>query len=91
MTSERSKRRDFLALVFISKSISKKLLIKNEMSFSYERMGTKTRFKKEAKGNSEMARCYRDSSSSTQTYAGLRTPSYLAPCKKRALNRLGFL
>ena len=27
MTSERSKRRDFLALVFISKSISKKLLI----------------------------------------------------------------
>ena len=28
MTSERSKRRDFLALVFISKSISKKLLIK---------------------------------------------------------------
>ena len=29
MTSERSKRRDFLTLVFISKSISKKLLIKN--------------------------------------------------------------
>ena len=28
MTSERSKRRDFLALVFISKSISKKLIIK---------------------------------------------------------------
>ena len=28
MTSERSKRRDFFALVFISKSISKKLLIK---------------------------------------------------------------
>ena len=28
MTSERSKRRDFLALVFISKSISKKLLMK---------------------------------------------------------------
>ena len=27
MTSERSKRRDFLALVFISKSISKKLLL----------------------------------------------------------------
>ena len=27
MTSESSKRRDFLALVFISKSISKKLLI----------------------------------------------------------------
>ena len=27
MTSERSKRRDFLTLVFISKSISKKLLI----------------------------------------------------------------
>ena len=27
MTSERSKRRDFLELVFISKSISKKLLI----------------------------------------------------------------
>ena len=29
MTSERSKRRDFFALVFISKSISKKLLIVN--------------------------------------------------------------
>ena len=28
MTSERSKRRDFFVLVFISKSISKKLLIK---------------------------------------------------------------
>ena len=27
----------------------------NEISFSYERMGTKTRFGKEAKGNSEMA------------------------------------
>ena len=27
----------------------------NEISFSYERMGTKTRFEKEAKGNSEMA------------------------------------
>jgi len=27
----------------------------NEISFSYERMGTKTRFKKEVKGNSEMA------------------------------------
>ena len=28
MTSERSKRRDLLSLIFISKSISKKLLIK---------------------------------------------------------------
>ena len=28
MTSKRSKRRDFLSLIFISKSISKKLLIK---------------------------------------------------------------
>ena len=27
----------------------------NEISFSYEKMGTKTRFEKEAKGNSEMA------------------------------------
>jgi len=27
----------------------------NEISFSEERMGTKTRFKKETKGNSEMA------------------------------------
>ena len=27
----------------------------NENSFSYERMSTKTRFEKEAKGNSEMA------------------------------------
>ena len=26
-----------------------------EISFSYERMGTKTRFEEEAKGNSEMA------------------------------------
>ena len=30
----------------------------NEISFSYERMGTKTRFEKEAKGNSEMAYCH---------------------------------
>ena len=29
----------------------------NEFSFSYERMSTKTRFEKEAKGNSEMAYC----------------------------------
>ena len=29
MTSERSKRRDFLLLIFISKSIPKKLLINN--------------------------------------------------------------
>ena len=28
MTSERSKRRDFLSLIFISKTISKKLLIR---------------------------------------------------------------
>ena len=27
----------------------------NEISFSYERMSTKTRFEKEAKANSEMA------------------------------------
>ena len=27
----------------------------NEISFSYERMSAKTRFEKEAKGNSEMA------------------------------------
>ena len=27
----------------------------NEILFSYEKMGTKTRFKEEAKGNSEMA------------------------------------
>ena len=27
----------------------------NEISFSYERMGTKSRFEKESKGNSEMA------------------------------------
>ena len=33
MTSERLKRRDFLALV-ISKSISKKLLLKKEVIFS---------------------------------------------------------
>ena len=30
-------------------------LLVNEISFSYERMSTKTRFEKEAKGNSEMA------------------------------------
>ena len=29
----------------------------NEISFSYERMSTKTCFEKEAKGNSEMAYC----------------------------------
>ena len=27
----------------------------NEISFSYQKMGTKTRFEEEAKGNSEMA------------------------------------
>ena len=27
----------------------------NEISFSFEKMGTKTRFEEEAKGNSEMA------------------------------------
>ena len=27
----------------------------NEISFSYEKMGTQTRFEEEAKGNSEMA------------------------------------
>ena len=30
----------------------------NEISFSYERMSTNTRFEKEAKGNSEMAYCF---------------------------------
>ena len=30
----------------------------NEISFPYERMSTKTRFEKEAKGNSEMAYFY---------------------------------
>ena len=30
----------------------------NEISFSYERMSTKTRFEKEAKVNSEMAYCF---------------------------------
>ena len=29
----------------------------NEISFSYERMSTKTRFENEAKGNSEIAYC----------------------------------
>jgi len=29
----------------------------NEISFSYERMGTKTRFENKASGNSEMAHC----------------------------------
>ena len=29
----------------------------NEISFSYERMSTKTRFEKEAESNSEMAYC----------------------------------
>ena len=35
MTSERSKRRDFLSLIFISKSISKKLLIKILYNYYY--------------------------------------------------------
>jgi len=30
----------------------------NEISFSYERMSTKTRFEEEATGNSEMAYCH---------------------------------
>ena len=30
----------------------------NEISFSYEKMGTKTHFEEEAKGNSEMADCF---------------------------------
>ena len=30
----------------------------NEITFSYEKIGTKTRFEEEAKGNSEMAYCY---------------------------------
>ena len=30
----------------------------NEISFSYEKMGTMTRFEKEAKGNTEMAYCW---------------------------------
>ena len=29
----------------------------NKISFSYERMGTKTHFENEAKGNSDMAYC----------------------------------
>ena len=29
----------------------------NEISFSYEKMGTKTHFEKEVQGNSEMAYC----------------------------------
>ena len=32
MTSERSKRRDFLSLIFIAKSISKKLLINADIA-----------------------------------------------------------
>ena len=32
----------------------------NEISFSYEKMGTKTRFEEEAKGNSEMAYFFTD-------------------------------
>ena len=30
----------------------------NEISFSYEKTGTKTRFEEEAKGNLEMAYCF---------------------------------
>ena len=37
----------------------------NEISFSYEKMGTKTRFEEEAKGNSEMAYFSRLVASST--------------------------
>ena len=43
MTSERSKRRDFLSLIFISKSISKKLLIKIT-SILAEKLSSKLRF-----------------------------------------------
>ena len=40
MTSERSKRRDFIALVFISKSISKKLLIKISIVYLFIYLST---------------------------------------------------
>ena len=40
----------------------------NEISFSYEKMGTKTRFEEEAKGNSEMAYYLKNS-----TFPSLKT------------------
>ena len=38
----------------------------NEISFSYEKMSTKTRFEEEAKGNSEMAYCSPQYKNSTE-------------------------
>ena len=39
----------------------------NEISFLYERIGTKTRFKTEAKGNSETSYCLANSSLANST------------------------
>ena len=50
MTSERSKRRDFLSLIFIAKSISKKLLIKTETEAKNTNHSHKRR--KQKQGNS---------------------------------------
>ena len=44
----------------------------NEISFSYEKMGTKTRFEEEAKGNSEMAYYH------NRTFAGSLTRLYVS-------------
>ena len=44
----------------------------NEISFSYERMSTKTRFEKEAKGNSEMAYCSYNKDLKTPTLLQVR-------------------
>ena len=40
----------------------------NEISFSYEKMGTKTRFEEEAKGNSEMVYCHLDEFTQSSGY-----------------------
>ena len=40
----------------------------NEISFSYEKMGTKTRFEEEAKGNSEMPYCIWERGECTCTF-----------------------
>ena len=48
----------------------------NEISFSYEKMGTKTRFEEEAKGNSEMAYSFRRNFSRKLRIVGLASSVY---------------
>ena len=61
-------------------------LLVNEISFSYEKMGTKTRFDEEAKGNSEMAYSYFTTSTADRLLSlmGLFSRHRLRPCIRLA-------